>query len=111
MFSCSGLPNNATQRSMIMSRENSSLKRKTAIQNIAHLFVVCEVGITLPPIIMEVENGVLEVGKMCLISKWAIFHLHDYERKDNPFEQHDNAEKKCDLWHSNASTKALSKGW
>ncbi len=43
-----------------MSRENSSLKRKTAIQNIAHLFVVCEVGITLPPIIMEVENGVLE---------------------------------------------------
>ncbi len=30
---------------------------------------------TLPPIIMEVENGVLEV---CFVSKWAIFHFHDY---------------------------------
>ena len=34
---------------------------------------------TLPP--MEVENGVLE--DVWLVSKWVIFHFHDYGRKGN----------------------------
>ena len=39
---------------------------------------------TLPPIIMEMESGVLEdVG---LVSKQAIFHFHDYGRKGKTFE-------------------------
>ena len=35
--------------------------------------------LTLPPIIMEVENGVLE--DVWLVSKCAILHFHDYGRK------------------------------
>ncbi len=38
---------------------------------------------TLPPIIMEVENGVLE--DVWLVSKWAIFHFHAFGRKGIPF--------------------------
>ena len=34
---------------------------------------------------MEVENG---SWKMCLVSKWAIFHFHDYGRKGNLYMEH-----------------------
>ena len=36
-------------------------------------------GATLSPIIMEVENGGLE--DVWFVSKWAIFHFHNYGRK------------------------------
>ena len=39
----------------------------------------CFFEVILPPIIMEVENGVLE--DVWLVSKWAIFQFHDYGRK------------------------------
>ena len=50
---------------------------------LSRLDLYTEVGTTLPPIIMEVQK--MGSWKMCLVSKWAISHFHDYGRKGNIF--------------------------